>query len=392
MSLITHISGPVSMYYLKPNDSSLPLFLLFGDIHGSYDNMCPNCTCDDREGCCQYIHSISFLKKLESLAKPDVPIDFYTEYFEDDDDGAFESPLDRFRQPDFQNCYKRTSKNRSNCHVPEIRWHYSDIRMSNIKNNIETMFESLYIFIQFCIDLNKKQSYEGVSMSEWLNMDKSSKIYKRYTGIDISKKKDLHKIIDVISSLDELPERIVDFLFSYDYLSSSPSLIYKQFKKQVKTRPFADKKFIVEIVRKSFKTKFNKIDLDEELFEKLAKFDITANYKPISNFLLHINSTFVDLYTILRVMKKVQLPPSLCIGYMGDAHIKNIVNILLSSDYYSVVASVKEDNENRCLPFDIFDDLGASLTRREITSRSSRSRTSRTDSKTKKSTRSKYFM
>jgi hypothetical protein len=91
-------------------------------------------------------------------------------------------------------------------------------------------------------------------------------------------------------------------------------------------------------------------------------------------------------------MKKVQLPPSLCIGYMGDAHIKNIVNILLSSDYYSVVASVKEDNENRCLPFDIFDDLGASLTRREITSRSSRSRTSRTDSKTKKSTRSKYFM
>jgi hypothetical protein len=379
------------MYYLKPNDSSLPLFLLFGDIHGSYDNMCPNCTCDDREGCCQYIHSISFIKKIESLAQPDVPIDFYIEYFEDDDDGAFESPLDRFRQPDFQYCYKRTVKNRSNCYVPGIRWHYSDIRMSNIKNNIETVFESLYIFIQFCIDLNREQSYEGVSMSEWLTMDKSSSIYKKYTGINISKKRDLHKIIDVISSLDELPERIVDFLFSYDYLSSSPSLIYKQFKKQVKTRVFADKKFIVEIVRKSFKTKFNKIDLDEELFEKLAKFDMTANYKPILKYLLHINSTLVDLYTVLRVMKKVQLPPSLCVAYMGDAHIINIVNILLSSDYYSVVASVEENNENRCLPFDIFDDLSGSLTRREITSRR-KSRTSSTDSKTKKSTRSKYFM
>ena len=387
MSLNSQISGPVSMYYLKPNDSSLPLFLLFGDIHNSFDNMCSECTCEERKRCCHRIYDIDFLKKIEKLSRPQRPVDFYIEYFEADDDGAFESPLDHFREPNFRNCYRRTVKNRKNCYAPDIRWHYSDIRMAHTKNNIENLFESLYVFIQFCMDLNKTQSYEGISMSHWLKMDKSSLTYKKVAGIDISKKEDIYQIIKLLAEFNqqtiaEFAERIVDFVFTSEY----PSLIQKQFRKQVKTSIFADKSFVVKMMRDSLQSKLAaNLDVDDKLFDKLAKFDITANYKPLAYLLLHINSTFVDLYTILRAMKKNDTPPALCVAYLGNAHILNMVDILLSTDYYQVEASVEENDENRCLPFDIFDDLRKSLSKR------SSSRTARTGRKFSSKSKSKLY-
>ena len=37
---MSKISGPVSMYYLKPISNDMPIILLFGDHHFSYDHMC----------------------------------------------------------------------------------------------------------------------------------------------------------------------------------------------------------------------------------------------------------------------------------------------------------------------------------------------------------------
>ncbi len=378
MSFNSRISGPVSMYYLKPNDSSLPLFLLFGDYHFSYDNMCSKCTCDNTKTCCHTVYDTNFLTKLEKLARPQTPVDFYVEYFDDNEGGSFNSPLDKFREPAFQTCYKRTLKKQGNCPAPSIRWHYSDIRLSNVKNNIEYIFDSIYVFTEFCNSLNKNKSYDGMPLDTWLEItdhvhNKGSRnkrlleMYKKNSGIDIVKKQEIHEIIDLLSGfknkpVDEIAQDIIEFIFSYDSASSSPSLIYKQFKKQVKTRTFADKQFIVNMMKESLVAKLvDYTGISDETLHKLSKFTISHNYKAVSNLLLHINSTFMDLYTVLRATKRIDDPPSLCITYFGNAHVLNIVNILMNSGYYRIKASVEENQENRCLPFAVFDDLQISL-------------------------------
>ena len=369
MSIVNRISGPVSFYYLKPKDSSstLPLFLLFGDVHESYENMCSECTCEDKKKCCHAIYDKAFLKKIEKLAKPDRPIDFYTEHFEDSD-GLFNGPLDKFMEPEFQACYKRTLKNKKNCPAPKIRWHYSDIRFAETKNNIENLFYSLYKFIYFCIELNRTKSYEDIPLDIWLKADKSRLAYKNNTGIDISKTEELHKIIDLLAELshltiDELAERIIDFLFES---KKYPSLIHKQFKKQVKNSVFADKSYIVKIMRDSLERWSLNYNVDSKLFEQLKNFDITGDYTTMFDYLFMITAIFVDIYVILRIMKNITSPPSLCIAYLGNAHILNIANILLEIGYNpSVVLNRYE--ENRCLQFDnVLEDLRSSLKKRNL--------------------------
>jgi hypothetical protein len=400
---IKQISGPVSMYYLKPiNDyigmHGMPMFLLFGDMHDSYENMCSDCTCEDSKKCCHIIYDIEFLKKIEKLARPHRPIDFYIEFFEETT-GIFASPLDDFREPEFQACYKRTLKNQSNCPAPGIRWHYSDIRKSYTKNNIENIFDSLQKFTRFCIELNKTLHYNGMHREDWLVTDKSSLKYKKHTGIDITKIKEIHKIIDLIEKLqhlkldgfdykDKLAEEIIEFLFTSEY----PSLIHKQFKKQMKNSFWADKDYIIQIFSDclTYSPYFKKYEFDSKTFDKLRKFDMKGDYRRMSEYLMIINGIFVDLYIILRAMKSIESPPSLCIAYLGNAHIMNIANILLNTGYYELAAEVKpkrddSDNQNRCLPFDIFDDLKTSLKLYKGVKNSSSSsrKTKKTSSKSK---------
>ena len=73
--IISNISGPVVCYYLKPDKKifknlknygiELPLLLLFGDIHGSSDEMCTDC--ENSEGCYR-IYDENLLKLLDSLS------------------------------------------------------------------------------------------------------------------------------------------------------------------------------------------------------------------------------------------------------------------------------------------------------------------------------------
>ena len=423
---MSKISGPVSMYYLKPISNDMPLILLFGDHHFSYDNMCPTrrssmTSYSENEGSKRNyvsfeIYSPFFLKKLEKLSTPSRPVDFYVEYFDDGDEtGSFNSPLDKFREPAFQPCYKRTVKKGSKCPAPNIRWHYSDIRLSKMKNNIEYIFDSIYVFTQFCEEVNKRGRYEGVSIETWLKIsycihrrkikfddnliqqfleeksefrDKQENIgyhiiefYKKCTGIDIGKKEQMRQIIRVLAS-DKLYDDIVDLIFGYTNTTVNQSLIYKQFVKQDQRRIFADNEFVTEAMRYSLETKLSEdhTSPDEDALEHLANFDIAyKNYRDIATMLLHINSTFVDIYTILRMMKKVDHSPALCIGYFGNSHVLNLANILLRTGYYKKEYFVEEHRDNRCLPFeiDLFGDLAKKSTKRSSSKRSSSKRSSK---------------
>ena len=420
------LSGAVSLYYLKPtaNDKNLPLVALFGDIHGSYNGMCSNCTCDTKTDCCHRIYDKSFLQKLNRLSTTSNPIDFYVEYFDDNHDGEFNSPLDKFRTPSFQSCYKRTLKRYSKCPAQNIRWQYSDIRFSKFKNNIEYIFDSIYVFIEFCNSLTRDNEYKGLSIDIWREISESIhkrqskfgktvigaftqqfpekggsnvgyhiiELYAKSTGINLVNIAQTRHLIHVLrDSLDALSENLVDLLFSYDNTTGHQSLIYKQFVKQHSNLVFANKEFIADCIKTSLTQKlgdFQFDEIDKKAFDSLANFEILDTYDDISTLLLHINSTFVDIYTILRATKKNANPPSLCIGYFGNAHVINIANILVHSGYYTKAFVIDEDKENerRCLEFDMNDVL--TDLRRYNKSRS-KTRSSKTRSKTLSKTRSK---
>jgi hypothetical protein len=386
---ISRISGPVSFYYLKPKDSSgnLPLILLFGDVHFSYDNMCTDCTCEDEKNCCHAIYDDNFLKKLEKLAKPNRPIDFYIEFFDNFDKGVFfGSPLDKFMEFKFTFCYRHAVNliKYKYCPAPGIRWHYTDIRKSQRKNNIENMFAIVQKFTEFCSFLKRSNILFDITRDEWLSFDKSTLLDKLNLEtplkIDVSKTEEMHKIIDLIGDLrhltiDKCAEHIIDFIFE----SKSPSLIYKQFKKQAKTSVFAEKSSIVNMMHDSL---FNNNDfklfqfdikkLDIKILDQLKNFDLTGDYSVIRNYLMVINAVFVDLYTILRITKKVESPPSLCIAYLGNAHITSIAHNFLSTGKYEKKVFEERDREKRCLNFsNVFDDLRTSLKNRNPSSSSS---------------------
>ena len=405
---INKISGPVSMYYLKPNYEiikdnhiNLPLFLLFGDFHFSYDNMCSECTCEKTsKTCCSKIYSGDFIKTINNLSTPTRPIDFYTEYFDDNDDGGFDGPLDKFREPEFQPCYKKDIKTHTQCPAKNIRWQYSDIRLSKLKNNIEYIFDSIYVFTEFCEKLNDNNKFEGLSIDTWSKIsncihNKNSKFdketidrfieekpafanklenidffitafYTKHSGIDVVKTEHMRKIINMLSEflfthnqdIDKLASDIVDLLLSYN-TSAYQSLIFKQFVKQDNNSIFGTKNFLIDSFKNSLHNRlvgFDYSKIDKKTLDNLFKFELFGeNYAEINTLLLHINSIFLDIYTILRIMKKIEDPPSLCIGYFGNAHTKSIVDILMTSGYYKKDFFIDEQKQNRCLTFNIDD-------------------------------------
>ena len=137
---INRISGPVSMYYLKPdpkifelykNQINFPLILAFGDIHQGYDNVCENCELD-----CVNIYDKKFLQDIDKLALT-YPIDFFTEsseYFIESELSGQGILFDKFLAETVLPCHKANMRKRDvgsylkNCPTKNIRWHYTDSR------------------------------------------------------------------------------------------------------------------------------------------------------------------------------------------------------------------------------------------------------------------------
>ena len=139
-TLINRISGPISMYYLKPDPSvfvkynktiNFPIILGFGDYHFSYQNLCKNCNKKD----CVNIYDKNFLKKIDKLAS-EYPIDFFTES-SDSSTEILEGQgilFDYFLRKVVCPCHKTELKEKNikkylkSCPTKNIRWHYTDTR------------------------------------------------------------------------------------------------------------------------------------------------------------------------------------------------------------------------------------------------------------------------
>jgi hypothetical protein len=179
---IDRISGPVSCYILIPKTEfvssmekiglNAPAFILFGDRHESSEFRCSNCSCasemSDTKSCCFRAFDPKFLKLLDDIATPTLPIDFYVETFfhlvdPSRDIHSEKRPCSELyptiKWPDcnpyyadqlipmlrdgMQSCYVRDKKvsskyNWDPCPTNNIRWQSSDLR--------QTFFQKPWVF------------------------------------------------------------------------------------------------------------------------------------------------------------------------------------------------------------------------------------------------------
>ena len=387
---ITKISGPVSMYFLRPKQEiydnggadNFPLFLLFGDVHESKENSCDPCNDIDKNSSCYRLSDEKFLKLLDTLSSDQLPIDFYTEYkFKGDVTENKEQQLTEMIQGKRLWCYNmyRTDNKfnsfKNNCPTNKIRWHVADIRRFGGDMNInytDDIATDLLKNIDFSI---KYQDYSYIenqiySILEYFSdkeniehLDYYKKILtKIFNGS--SNFKTINDFKELLLTLcdtndDTLNiEKFANTLF-YKYINENEnSLIFKQIMKQDYPQ-FKDINFWCYLYKKSLLNRnfiYNITDL-KQVIEKLdVNFDFNDNfnYKCCNDLMMSITSSFIDLYTLARIFKKpvtkqvhdtrstLDIRSSLSIGFFGNFHIKNIVDLLLETGYYNLEHKIDE--------------------------------------------------
>ena len=203
--VIHQISGPVSMHYLVPGKStfmgkpidSLPLFMMWGDVHRDDTGMCDPCS---EEKGCYPIYDRRFLQELDKLAA-DYPVDFYTEYSRDFPVYYTNNKnvlFARFLEKTTKACHVRTLRPRlqyeSECPTKYTRWHYSDPRFmkDTMEHYLFTPVTRVFHFIHMQDTLERWRVAEPVEMgginyiAEVLEEDRSTiaATYSAYTTID----------------------------------------------------------------------------------------------------------------------------------------------------------------------------------------------------------------
>jgi hypothetical protein len=140
---VSRISGPVTLYYLKPSSAAyatfhkegmdLPLLLLFGDQHRSDSGMCEECTCED-DNCCKLIYDKEFIKEFDKIAQ-NTPVDFYTEssrsketYVKKGKNILFKDFINNTVKDCHRVSLRTTAEYTQKCPTKFIRWHYGDLR------------------------------------------------------------------------------------------------------------------------------------------------------------------------------------------------------------------------------------------------------------------------
>jgi hypothetical protein len=417
--IINRISGPISLYFLKPaeNVSALnlnffPSVMLFGDQHWSKTNTCEKCSCS-KKACCFKITDSSFLQLIDEFASK-YPIDFYTETAFLGSKGFKGGFMEYFTKGDFVSCYHKSLRNThfDKCPTKHIRWHASDSRYMDIQ-----------------VHLNNRDSFPDNKNKKLLKENKL-KISKKYINTSYIEPQ-IAYIILLISSIIQttldansfykryyisklfiyLPftifktlENFIHFLQNAVYknkldinrltknifsmMNINNSMFYKQIAKQT-FEPFKHVSYWVnlfntvleqnESVQKKL-SEINSLDLmfstiTNVIYEKNDYMDSQINreiLKKTNDFLELLydyrNLLFLDLYMITRMLKQPDggQRSYMSFGYFGNAHVLNIKNLLVHTGFYVVDKQVEFDPQHlRCIEIDFSLDLDAEMKRRE---------------------------
>ena len=351
--IIKKISGPVSFYYLKPQNVKeqgidYPLLMLFGDSHNSRDNMCAPCNND--KGCYQ-IYDDRFLQLLDKVSLPEKPMDIYYEHFvvseSADNYSSFFSetqqnpklninnlpPLDNFQNL-FYNCFNHIKRkdlpsdrllllhnkifgsnktiNNKVCPTTKIRWQYADVRFCDngcIEGQIKQYFKNY----------SKDNEYIPDSFE-----DKFNELVEGFKGLNTTTTSDI--------------EDFSNKLFNNFLTIENKSIIRKQINKQQNLR-FKNIDFWIEIYATLLINDFRKFDF---------------NPRNVDSFYdLILPSSLVEIYIILRMMKTSEvtsIQPTICMIYLGYEHILNIVEIFTKHLGYSIDYKIDDSSERLWIP------------------------------------------
>lgn len=367
---IKSLSGPVSFYYLRPkkqvyddgNGKYFPLIVLFGDVHFSLEGTCDPCLCDsDTKTCCYKLSDPEFLEKIDTLADPLHPVDFYTETFLGGTGGGFKGGmLDDLTTGEMLSCYR---KDYEKCPTKNIRWQAGDARHAgdNDKNRKK------YIEYQFYQIMNSLQHYgESYPNPENLYLDFFYLLLKE-SPINVFNIESLKALL--LTLIDSEDDRINFQNFAnafFKLCTKENSLIYKQIVKQ-NYPPFRDLKEWPDFFRRSMEfhtsSRYLSIPKLKQIIQNLQNVPLILHEVHhrndiffIVNFLYDIAHALLDIYTIARIWKQPDGGPrsSLSFCYFGNQHVLNIAELLLSTNAYELVLEMpaKTDPISRCQTFD----------------------------------------
>ena len=435
VSRINKISGPTSMYYLKPTqyildlkDTYFPLIVLFGDDHNSYDDTCLNCTCNntDKE-CCFNIYDHKFLQMIDELADDTHPIDFYVETFTTGMEGFAGGPIEHFTKGEILTCFHHKLRNTEfdKCPTKKIRWHGSDIRyagdnltinsttkkhestfmdkdtndffnkiypnihedtlanrlshkikiMYYIEPRIKLIIDKLYLYLEYLYDNDKVTS--DFVLKERIIYYCNNSLFRNVSNF-----------IELLKSLFNKDTKELDtHQFStklFEMMHPYNSLIIKQLEKQsfnklkdinIWIKIYSDLlSEYIKLDEKNIRFIISNLHLfcnDRIEFELrrnilLSNFDDKEKFDDINNFIrVYVTLPMLDIYTILRMFKQPTdgIKASISFVYIGNIHVKNIVNILMKelSLYNIYYKNINNKAVFRCLhlyySINIHDDL-----------------------------------
>ena len=392
---ISSISGPVSFYYFRPTNklSKLPLIMLFGDYHRARNKMCKKCSCSkETKSCCYKISDPDFLQLFDTLASK-YPIDFYTETsFTGTGKGFENGEMEILTTGDMTSCYHDRLRDTKydTCPTRNIRWHPADLRQAseeffnryisklNSSNTMETYKQTskyynqnMYVESQIEVIFNMIKNRETLTEEYF-----KTTVFGSFEGF-----KDFIMILFGPEDEEEFnPYYVKKFartLFDFGSSSSINKQIQKQSIKKLKNREIWVLLYAVSIHKflSTYKNKYKKY------LKKIVKSSTLKNIKEETKqiawkIISNITIPLVEMYVLARMFKKPTYGniSSLSIGYFGDAHIQNMVELLTFLDKildmrdgskYKLVAKIdKSDMDelkiSRCLkmpPIDLNDEL-----------------------------------
>jgi hypothetical protein len=360
---VNRISGPVSMYILTPkrNDvfKNLPVYMLFGDVHNSNENICEG---GDNLSGTYNIYDINFLNILNTLSTPEEPIDFYIEggdlHNREHEDAIYPEtfPMQMVWNL-YIKCYNNRNRRISNYDQKDcsknIRWQSGDARnfedekfekmncniykvLENLdfKNKLDLISQLNEFFKKgdYCVEkiLNEKAfSFEDIIFSQ------DSLIFKQ-----LEKFKPVQR--------DKMIEYIIKFCkYLSDSIISKNKIYFKKFEEI--------HKHFINFVNIFYKTRV----ASGESYEFLMK---NWEYMNLYHYLLSKkNNIILDIYTICRSFKYLNsegVVPIMNIIYCGNLHILNLVYFLENvTELYDVEIISKFDisedyvynKVNRCI-------------------------------------------
>lgn len=284
---INRLSGPVSLYYLKPSEQVLaselhlfPMIMLFGEKHGSMENTCECAFGIERSSLskepseyeqsehtnCYTITDVKFLQLIDTLALK-YPIDFYIEteilgsVLREPEHRGF---MNYFTSGEFVSSYHQILRGTpyDKCPTKHIRWHATDSRymsslhkhndpivsdmllksklklpekymyneyieaqISEIINRFRLIFEDLFTKDFTCIKNNIEYLFNYISLTRFETIENFILfLYDALLDTTDKTKLDIYKLTDKI----------------FEIMTIDNSLIYKQIAKQT-YEPFKQK-------------------------------------------------------------------------------------------------------------------------------------------------------